>query len=172
MQEIVEKIDARKLIRMTPEEVAQFLESVMNAALATLDRDGYPHLVAMSFARDANGDIVMTSFGKAQKVLNLQRDPRAAVMVDRGLAYDKLQGVMIRGRAEIVEGADAVLAVMRQVMRKQARLAGRSDLAEGGEISENYRRQAAKRVVIRIRPEKLASWDHAKIAAAARARME
>ena len=140
----MEKIDARKLIRMAPEEMAQFLESVMNAALATLDRDGYPHLVAMSFARDANGDIIMTSFGKAQKVLNLQRDPRAAVMVERGLAYDKLQGVMIRGRAEIVEGVDAVLAAMHQVMRKQARLAGRSDLMEGGAISESYRRQAAK----------------------------
>lgn len=157
---------------MTPEEAAQFLDGAMNGALATLDRDGFPHLVAMSFARDANGDIVMTSFGKAQKVLNLQRDPRAAVMVDRGLAYDKLQGVMIRGRAEVIADREAVLATMRLMMRKQARLAGGSDLAAGGEISESYRRQAEKRVVIRLRPEKWASWDHAKIAAAARARTE
>lgn len=164
--------DTRKMIRMTPEEASNFLDSAMNAALATIDRDGYPHLVAMSFARDANGDIVMTSFGKAQKVLNLRRNPKAAVMVDRGVAYDKLQGVMIRGRAEIVEDRDAVLAAMRLVMRKQARLAGRGDLAEGGEISETYRRQAAKRVAIRIKPEKWASWDHAKIAAASHARAE
>lgn len=165
--------DTRKMIRMTPEEASNFLDSAMNAALATIDRDGYPHLVAMSFARDTNGDIVMTSFGKAQKVLNLRRNPRAAVMVDRGVAYDKLQGVMIRGRAEIVEERDAVLAAMRLVMRKQARLAGRGDLAEGGEeISETYRRQAAKRVAIRIKPEKWASWDHAKIAAASHARAE
>jgi PPOX class probable F420-dependent enzyme len=169
----VANTDTRKMIRMTPEEASNFLDSAMNAALATIDRDGYPHLVAMSFARDTNGDIVMTSFGKAQKVLNLRRNPRAAVMVDRGVAYDKLQGVMIRGRAEIVEERDAVLAAMRLVMRKQARLAGRGDLAEGGEeISETYRRQAAKRVAIRIKPEKWASWDHAKIAAASHARAE
>lgn len=151
---------------MTPGEASAMLESTPNLSLATLDREGYPHLVAMSFALDADGDIVMTSFGKAQKVINVKRNPRVAVMVEHGTAYDKIKGVMIRGRAEIVEDTDAVLAAMRLVVGKMARLAGKAVEPGSVAISDAYRRQAQKRVVIRIHPEKWASWDHAKLAAA------
>jgi nitroimidazol reductase NimA-like FMN-containing flavoprotein (pyridoxamine 5'-phosphate oxidase superfamily) len=80
---------------MTPDEAAGMLESGHGLSLATNGRDSYPHLVAMSYAVD-NGDIVMTSYGKAQKVVNLRRDPRATVMVERGGAYNTLKGVMTR----------------------------------------------------------------------------
>ena len=154
---------------MTPGDATAMLESTPNLSLATLDRDGYPHLVAMSFALDANGNIVMTSFGKAQKVINLKRNPRVAVMVEHGLAYDKIRGVMIRGRAEIVEGAEAVLDTMRLVVGKMARLAGKPVAPGSVVITDAYRRQAEKRVVIRIHPEKWASWDHSKLSGAAAA---
>jgi PPOX class probable F420-dependent enzyme len=163
-----EKIDTRKSIRMTPAEATAFLQKTPNCSLATLDREGYPHLVAMSFAVDDNGDILMTSFGRAQKVVNLRRDPKTAVMVEHGLDYDKLKGVMIRGRATIVEDFAAVLDAMALVSGKMARLAGRPTVNGRVPVSESYKSQAAKRVVIRIRPEKWASWDHAKIAPAAR----
>lgn len=163
----MDKTDTRKLIRMTPGETTAMLEGTPNLAIATLDRDGYPHLVAMSFALEANGNIVMTSFGKAQKVLNLQRNPRVAVMVEHGLAYDKIKGVMIRGRAEIVQDTNAVLDTMRLVVGKMARIAGRPVEPGGVAITDAYRRQAEKRVVIRIHPEKWASWDHSKLSGAA-----
>ena len=155
----MDKTDTRKLIRMTPGETTAMLEGTPNLSLATLDRDGYPHLVAMSFALDAHSNIVMTSFGKAQKVINIQRNPRVAVMVEHGLAYDKIRGVMIRGHAEIVEGANAVLDTMRLVVGKMARLAGKPVEPGSVVITDAYRRQAEKRVVIRIHPEKWASWD-------------
>ena len=145
------------------------LANTPNCSLATLDRDGYPHLVAMSFALDAHGNIVMTSFGRAQKVINLERNPRAAVMVEHGLAYDKLKGVMIRGRAEIIKGTDAVLDTMRLVVGKAARIAGKPIDPGNVVITDAYRRQAEKRVVIRIHPEKTASWDHSKLSGAATA---
>ena len=154
---------------MTPEEADAMLESTPNLSLATLDRDGYPHLVAMSFARDANGNIVMTSFGKAQKVINLKRNPKVAVMVEHGLAYDKIKGVMIRGRADIVEDTDSVLETMRLVVGKAARIAGRPIEPGSVVITDAYRRQAEKRVVIRIHPGKWASWDHSKLAGPASA---
>jgi PPOX class probable F420-dependent enzyme len=151
---------------MTPAEAESMLVNGHNLSLATIGSDGYPHLVAMSYAID-DGDIVMTSYGKAQKVVNLRRNPRATVMVEHGTAYNTLKGVMIRGKAEIIEGADNVLAVMRLISKRMARVHG-TTLTEGGEPSagdiERARRQAAKRVVIRIRPEKWASWDHSKLA--------
>jgi PPOX class probable F420-dependent enzyme len=147
---------------MTPEEAMAMLEKAHGLSLATIGPDGYPHLVAMSYGLD-NGDIVMTSYGKAQKVVNLRRNPRAAIMVESGIAYDKLKGVMVRGRAEIIEGADAVIAAMRVVVAHTSGAAA-SQAAASIEISDGYRRQAAKRVVIRIHPETWASWDHSKLA--------
>jgi PPOX class probable F420-dependent enzyme len=154
---------------MTPGEAMAMLESTPNLSLATIDRDGYPHQVAMSFARDAQGNIVMTSFGKAQKVINLKRNPRVGVMIEHGRAYDNVKGVMIRGRAEIVEDTNTVLDTMRLVVGKMARLAGKPADPGSVVISDTYRRQAGKRVVIRIHPEKWASWDHSKLTGAAAA---
>jgi PPOX class probable F420-dependent enzyme len=165
----VDKTDTRKKIRMSPAEATAMLEATPNLSLATLDRDGYPHLVAMSFALDADGNIVMTSFGKAQKVINLKRNPRVAVMVEHGHAYDKIKGVMIRGVAEIVEDTEAVLTTMKLVVSKMARLAGKETSPDDVIITEAYRRQAEKRAVIKIRPQKWASWDHSKLAGTAAA---
>ena len=153
---------------MTPAEASQWLEKGDNCSLATIDRNGYPHLVAMAYAVD-RGDIVMTSFAKAQKVVNLRRDAHAAVMVESGKAYSTLKGVMVRGRAEIIDDTEKVLEVLRLVTRRMAQANG-AETPRGGEsvnaddpIAQQARQLAAKRVVIRIHPEKWASWDHSKL---------
>ncbi|HTT77975.1 MAG TPA: pyridoxamine 5'-phosphate oxidase family protein [Candidatus Binataceae bacterium] len=156
-------MERRNIVKMSMPEIVNWLQNNQNLSLASLDRDGYPHLVAMTFAMD-NGDIVMTSYGKAQKVLNLKRNPRAGVMVESGRAYNQLKGVMVRGRAEIIEGAEAVLNVMRLIGEKAARISGSPQAAQVMP-SATARRQAEKRVVIRIHPEKYASWDHSKLPA-------
>jgi PPOX class probable F420-dependent enzyme len=156
-------MERRNIVKMSQDEVTSWLENNQNLSLASIDRDGYPHLVAMTYALD-HGDIVMTSYGKAQKVLNFKRNPHAGVMVETGRAYNTLKGVMVRGRAEIVEGADAVLEVMRLIGQKVARITGSPQAAQVMP-TETARRQAMKRVVIRIHPEKYASWDHSKLPA-------
>jgi len=156
-------MERRNIVKMNTAEVAEWLENNQNLSLASVDRDGYPHLVAMTYALDQR-DIVMTSYGKAQKVLNFKRNPHAAVMVESGRAYNQLKGVMVRGNAEIVEGADAVLEVMRLIGEKVARITGSPEAARIMP-SDTARRQAEKRVVIRIHPVKYASWDHSKLPA-------
>ena len=139
-------------IRLTPEEQATFLKEHRKGALATLDRDGFPHVVAMNFCvRD--GAFWMTSYGKAQKVLNVRRDPKVALMVETGGTYAELRGVMVRGLCEILEGADAVSQVFAWMAedRKEPRPAGAS-------------RSAPKRVVMKIVPLKTFTWDHSKLA--------
>jgi PPOX class probable F420-dependent enzyme len=151
---------------MTPPEASDWLDRGHNLSLATIGSDGYPHLVAMSYAVH-NGDIVMTSFAKAQKVLNLRRNPNTALMVESGIAYHTLKGVMIRGRAQIIEDTDKVLEALRLVARRMARMQGADEPERGEEpndpIVQQARSLAAKRVVIRIHPEKWASWDHSKL---------
>jgi PPOX class probable F420-dependent enzyme len=143
----------RDEIRLTPEQQAAFLHDARKAALATLDREGFPHVVAMNFvARD--GAILMTSYGKAQKVVNIRRNPKVAVMVETGRAYSELRGVMIRGQCEIIEDLATVEATMHAIRRKDS---GATALEHGP------LRTAPKRVVLRVIPKKIASWDHSKL---------
>ena len=138
-------------IRLTSDEEAAFLREHRKCALATLDRDGFPHLVAMNFAvRD--GAYYMTSYGKAQKVVNIRRNPKVALMVEAGSAYAELKGVMVRGHCEILEGAEAVAEVFAWMAedRREPRPAGAS-------------RSAPKRVVLKVTPHKTTSWDHSKL---------
>ena len=81
----------RDQIKLTPEEQAEFLARARTMALCTIDKDGYPHVVAMAYmAKD--GCIYMTSYRKAQKVMNIRRNPKVAVMVESGTAYHELKG--------------------------------------------------------------------------------
>ena len=94
----------RSQIQFTPDEQAAFLREPHKAALATLDKDGFPHVVAMSFlAKD--GAIYMTSYAKAQKVLKVRRDRRVGVMIETGSRYSEFRAVMIRGHCEVIEDA-------------------------------------------------------------------
>jgi hypothetical protein len=83
-------------ISLTPDEQTQFLCDNRKCALATVDQHGFPHVVAMNF-RERDGAYYMTSYGKAQKVLNIRRNPKVGIMVETGGAYAELKGVMVRG---------------------------------------------------------------------------
>ena len=142
---------SRPDIRLTPDEQAAFLRENREAALATLDQKGFPHVVAMNFV-ERNGAFYMTSYGKAQKVVNIRRNPKVGVMVETGGAYAELKGVMVRGDCEIVEEPDAVAQVLSWLGE------GRSTTRPAGAV-----RSAPKRVVLKIVPRKISSWDHAKL---------
>jgi PPOX class probable F420-dependent enzyme len=146
----------RRQIRLTLDEQAAFLREHRKGALATMGKDGFPHVVAMNFlAKD--GAFYMTSYGKAQKVLNIRRNPRVALMAETGDNYSELRGVMIRGECEIIEGADAV----REVFAAMAEARGAPAERPRGSADS-----APKRVVLKIVPEKVTSWDHRKLGGA------
>ena len=143
----------RPQIQLTPDEQAAFFRERKKAALATIDNDGYPHVVAMNyFARD--GAFYMTSYGKAQKVLNVRRNPKVALMVEAGDEYSELRGVMIRGRCEILEGEAAVRAAFEGRAVAQANPA---------RVNPGAAASAPKRVVLKIVPGKVVSRDHRKL---------
>src|SRR5262250_827983 len=142
-------INRRQEIQLNPDEQAAFFRERKKAALATIDGDGFPHVVAMNyFARD--GAFYMTSYGKAQKVVNIRRNPKVALMIESGDTYAELRGVMVRGRCEIVAGADAV----RAAFTAMAEARGSTPSARRGSVDS-----APKRVVLKIIPEKITSWD-------------
>ncbi len=140
----------RRQIRLTPEEQAGFLRDNPKCALATVDRDGFPHVVAMGFYVE-DGVFYMTSYAKAQKVLNIRRNPKVGLMVETGASYAELKGVMVRGTCEIIEDVEIVRAVMGH--RRTSPESGRRGSLD----------RAPKRVVLKVTPHKTTSWDHAKL---------
>jgi PPOX class probable F420-dependent enzyme len=144
-------MNRRRQIQLSPDEQAAFLRQQRKAALATLDQDGFPHVVAMNYlAKDSA--FYMTSYAKAQKVVNIRRNPKVALMMESGNAYAELRGVLVRGHCEIIEGADAV----RAIFAAMAEARGASRPSGAGD-------SAPKRVVLKVIPEKITSWDHSKL---------
>ena len=143
----------REQIQLSPDEQAAFFRERKKAALATIDKDGFPHVVAMNyFARD--GAFYMTSYGKAQKVVNVRRNSKVALMVESGDSYAELRGGMIRGHCEVLEGEDAVKAAF------EARADAQSNPAP---VQPGAQASTPKRVVLKIVPQKVISWDHRKL---------
>ena len=150
----------RKTIALSPEEQRRFLEASHTIILTSLDRQGYPHSVAMWYVADPDGTVLMTTFAKSQKAVNLRRDPRCALLLESGRTYPELKGLLVRGRAALDGDVEHVLDVLARVHAKY----NAPGPADG--LREAMRGQARKRVVIRVRPERVSSWDHAKLGGA------
>ena len=101
-------MNRRDLIRMSDEEIRAFLQEQRTLQIATIDHDGWPHLVAMWYVM-INGQIVFWTYAKSQKAVNLRRDPRLTCLVEAGTSYEKLRGVQIKGHAIISDDHATVL---------------------------------------------------------------
>lgn len=148
----------RETIRMTPAEIRSYLQGQSRIILVTNGPDGLPHPVPMNYGLDDEDRILITSFRKSQKVRNLERDPRAALLVESGERYSDLKSVIAYADAEIIDAFDEVAELMARISA-DAILAG----SITGQRSEQVRASIAKRVVLRFSPFRYVSWDHARL---------
>lgn len=147
----------RNNIALTDEERAQYLADGWNLQVASIGPGGFPHLVAMWYVLDDQGRIMFTTFRKSQKVLNLQRNPKMTVMLESGKAYNELKGLVIEGEVDIVDEPEYTAKVMARVGEKYNGIPARTDTPEAA------LKVASKRVVVRLNPVDIYSWDHAKL---------
>lgn len=148
----------RDQIKLTAAEQRELLASERIATVASFGRSGWPHLMPLWYVvRD--GDIWIYTYAKSQKVRNLERDPRATLLVETGHEYSELRGVMIEAEAYISRERELVYDVARELT---LRYADGLDSIEG-DAAEGLRKQAAKRVAIRFVARRTASWDHRKL---------
>jgi len=140
---------------MTDAETTTFLERSRIANLATLGRDGTPHLVAMWYGL-IDGEIWFETKAKSQKAVNLRRDPRLTVLIEDGHTYDTLRGVSIEGHAEIVDDAESISKVGISVWERYT-----------GPYSEEVKplvdQMMNKRIAVRVAVDRVRSWDHRKL---------
>lgn len=149
----------RDAIRLNDSEIEGLAAECKSLQFATLDKDGAPHLTTLWFALH-DGLWLVETYGKSQKVLNIQRDPRVAVLCEAGTEYAELRGVSIQGKAEIVDAGERLLSLMGLIVaRNHPGVAPDKLVGIAAKMAE-------KRVVIAVHPEKVISWDHRKLAKA------
>lgn len=146
----------RDLIRMSDAESIEFLRSECKTVLGTIGKDGMPHLVTLYYGVDPEGRIVISSFAKAQKVVNCERDPRATITVETGKAYHEIKSVMAQCNVEIIRDFEPMRAAMQYIRSANPR-------PHTEEAQEQIRASYAKRVVLRLTPFRMISWDHSKL---------
>jgi nitroimidazol reductase NimA-like FMN-containing flavoprotein (pyridoxamine 5'-phosphate oxidase superfamily) len=149
----------RNNIELTATEIREFLDSHKTLIIVSNGADGYPHPMPMWFYVDGAGCVYCTTFGKSQKVMNLRRDPRASLLVESGLEYAELKGVVIYAQAEIIDDVDRAIDTLVKINTR-----GMSVGAEQrASLASAVAKTAAKRVVLKFTPQRYVSWDHAKL---------
>lgn len=153
---------ARRDITMSEEEVLDFLGEAHTLQVATLGPDGWPHVAPMWFVLQ-DRRVVFRSFTKSQKIVNLSRDPRLTVLAEEGEAYQDLRGVMIKGRAELVQDPHYVLELYGAMSARYAFVGTEPTPLEGEALEAAFGRFAAKNTAVVVEPVKVVSWDHRKL---------
>jgi PPOX class probable F420-dependent enzyme len=142
-------MNRRAAIAMSETEVAAFLASERVITVATIGRDGWPHLMPLWYVvRD--GACWAWTYAKSQKVRNLERDARCTLQVEAGDTYDQLRGAMLKCAAAIHRDPEVVLGVGNDLAARYG----------GGHVRAA---QAAKRVALQFVVKEIASFDHRKI---------
>jgi PPOX class probable F420-dependent enzyme len=148
----------RDQITLSPDEQLELLESQRVAVVSSNGPRGWPHSMPLWYVvRD--GEIWVWTYAKSQKVKNLERDPRATVLIETGVEYGELRGVQIEAEAELVRDPDRIVDYAKEMT---VRYSDGIEKVEG-DAAAALEAQAPKRVAIRFEPKRVASWDHRKL---------
>ena len=145
----------RAQIVMAEDAVWEFLRQQRSSTVATYGPQGQIHLVGMWYAV-LDGQVWIETKAKAQKVVNLRRDPRMSVLVEAGHTYDQLRGVALEGTGVVVDDADVVWDVCVNIFNRY-----------NGQYTEEMKPfvefMAKNRVAVRLDVDRIRSWDHRKL---------
>jgi len=147
-QQMGHGVKQRDLTKMTPDEVDSFLHERRPMTMCTLNHDGSIHAVAMWYGF-LGGSIAIETKAKAQKAVNLGRDPRLTCMFEDGDYYEELRGVELVGRAEIVEDPEQMWELGVNLFERYYG-AYSEELADGRDDAQQAHRGQAPRRAHRV----------------------
>jgi PPOX class probable F420-dependent enzyme len=137
---------ARRAPKGLTKTLADFIAWERVCRVATAGAGGVPHLVPVCHVL-ANGKVYFASGDDGRKVKNLRENPRVTLTVDLySDHWGTLKGVMIQGRAKLIEGGPRFRRVRALLYRKYPQ----------------YSREAAispsDSVAIEVTPTRVFSW--------------
>lgn len=136
---------------LNPSETRKMLSKTLIAKLATVDPTGSIHIVPMWFIQEGEHLFIPTS-QKTHKFRNLQSRPYASVMIDISLEGLDLKGVLIRGKVELIKGAEAQL-INHKIHLKYIIPEAFTDPAVAAYLS------GGDDITIKVQIDKLVSWN-------------
>jgi PPOX class probable F420-dependent enzyme len=148
-------VNQRAQIKMSDEEIDEFLNGRRSMSCATIGADGRIHLVAMWYGF-LDGCVALETKAKSQKIANLRRDPRMTVLVEDGETYETLRGVELVGTVEIIEDPDRLFEIGKSVF-------SRYNAPYTEEMRPFVDIMLRKRVGVKLNVDKVVSWDHRKL---------
>jgi PPOX class probable F420-dependent enzyme len=131
---------------MSVEERSAFLHhGTRTGKLATVRKDGRPHIQPVWFVLDDDGSVVFMTGAEKLTGRNLRRDPRVALIVDDEVppfAYVRLDGSV-----ELSEDLDEMLVWSTRIAFRYM----------GPELAESFGRRNAVpgELLVRLRPERV-----------------
>ena len=148
----------RDQIKLTDDEQRELIENERIVVVSSLGPRGWPHLMPLWYV-PRQDEIWIWTYAKSQKVKNLERDPRATLLIETGNEYGELRGVQIEAEAELIRDLDQVVEFGMEIT---VRYSEGIESVEG-DAAAGLRAQAPKRVAIHFHPKRVASWDHRKL---------
>ena len=148
----------RDQITLSEEEQAELLADERIVIVTSNGANGWPHSMPMWFTvRD--GVIWVWTYAKSQKVKNLERDPKATILIETGTEYTELRGIMVESEAVIHREPEVVAEFGKDLT---VRYSEGIESVEG-DAAKALEAQAVKRVAISFPPTRTRSWDHRKL---------
>jgi PPOX class probable F420-dependent enzyme len=151
-------LSRRAEIKLSPDEQRELVETERVVIVSSVGPRGWPHSMPLWYV-PRDGELWIWTYAKSQKVRNLERDPRATLLVETGYEYTELRGVMIEAEAEIHRDVETVSEFGKQLT---VRYSEGIESVEGDPAAA-LQAQAAKRVAIHFHPRRTATWDHRKL---------
>jgi PPOX class probable F420-dependent enzyme len=125
---------------------ADFVARERVCRVATASAEGQPHLVPVCHAV-AGGKLYIGSGDEGAKVRNLRANPRVTVTVDLySDSWAELKGVMVQGRARLIERGPAFQRARRKLYEKYPHYAKEAALSPSDSV------------IIEITPTHVFTW--------------
>ena len=145
----------RDRLTMEPHEVLAFLNEGERAHVATINWDGTPHLVPMSYVV-LDGYLTIWTDPQSRKITNLRRDRRITCLVESGATFPEMRAVQLSGWAELSEDADSSRKVGLALFERAR-----------GELTDEMRAAVDSlvpaRIAVTVHADRVISWDHRKL---------
>jgi PPOX class probable F420-dependent enzyme len=148
----------RGQIKLTEDEQRELIDRERIVVISSLGPRGWPHVVPLWYV-PRDGEIWIWTYAKSQKAKNLERDPRATLLIETGIEYQELRGVQIEAEAELIRDIDRIVDFGKDLTIRYGEGIESVDDAAAARL----RAQAPKRVAIHFHPKRIATWDHRKL---------
>jgi PPOX class probable F420-dependent enzyme len=149
-------VSERRQLSMSDDEVAAFLGSERRAHVATINPDGSPHVVPLSYVV-IDGRLTFWTDPRSRKVANLRRDARMTCLVEAGDHFQEFRAVQLSGRVELGEDRATSERVGLALFERAS-----------GQLTDKVRATVTalvdERIALTLHPDRVITWDHRKVA--------